>query len=321
MKIAFFQIEPWQKKIIEDRLSNYEFIAFNEPLSQRNIEKAKDTEILMLRATALDLKLNRETLTQFPNLKLISTMSTGFDHIDIEECKRRGIKVSNVPSYGEDTVAEYTFALLLAITRKIIHAIDREKDFSPLEIEGIDIKGKTIGIIGSGKIGLKAISLAKAFGMNVIAYDIYQNNDAAKILGFEYVSLEHLLKNSDIISLHAPLTAQTHHIINEKNIKLIKKGVIIINTARGGLIEPRALLKALDEEIISSAGLDVIDGELENVPFDKQPIEVQELIRHSKVLTTPHNAWNSREAKLRMMNTTVDNIIFFIKGRPQNIIA
>ena len=130
-----------------------------------------------------------------------------------------------------------------------------------------------------------------------------------------------MLKNSYIISLHAPLTEQTHHIINENNIEKIKKGAIIINTARGGLIDNKALIRALNDNIISSAGLDVLDEEKENIKFSKQSEEVQEIIKHPSVLATPHNAWNSREAKHRMMSTTIDNIIAFIDGKQQNIIV
>lgn len=322
MKIAFFQIEPWQEKIINEKLANpHNVMIFHEALNKNNIEKAKDAEILMLRATSLDLKLNKEILEQFPALKFIATMSTGFDHIDIEECRKRNIKVSNIPTYGENTVAEYTFALLLLLSRKINYASNKRKRFSELELEGFDLNGKTIGIIGSGKIGLRAISLAKAFGMNVIAYDIFENKEAEEKLGFEYVSLEELLSNSDIISLHAPLTEQTHHIINEKSIQLIKRGAIIINTARGGLVDNKALIKALNENIITAASLDVIDGEKENTEFFEQLAEVQELIKHPRVIATPHNAWNSFEAKSRMMNTTVDNIIAFINGQSQNIVV
>lgn len=319
MKIACFQIETWQEPLLKEKLSSHNLLLFKEPLSQKNIHPAKEAEIIMLRATSLDLKLTKEILMQFPALKFIATMSTGFDHIDMVTCKERKIQVSNVLTYGEDTVAEYTLALILALSRKIIHSTNRLAS-SEKDIEGFDLSGKTIGIIGSGKIGFKVINLAKAFGMRVIAYDIFQNQEAANSLNFQYVSLEELLSNSDIISLHAPLTKETYHIINENNISKIKKSTILINTARGGLINTNALLKALDRDIIMAAGLDVIDGEKENLPFNEQSIEVQKLIAHPRVLSTPHNAWNSKEAKQRMMHTTIENMLAFIQGSPKNLI-
>lgn len=319
MKIACFQIEPWQELILKEKLKNNILITFPEPLSQESIQEAKEAGILMIRARGQDLSLNGDIISQFPHLRFIATMSTGFDHIDLEACRKGKILISNVPSYGEDTVAEYTFALLLAVSRKILYAY-KEQNLLESDIEGVDLKGRIFGIIGSGRIGLKVIALAKAFGMEVLAYDIIENQEASRRLGFKYVQLEDLLKKSDIISLHAPLTQQTKHIINKNNIIFIKKGAVLINAARGGLVDTKALLKGLDEGIIESAGLDVIDKEKESASFDEQLPEVQKLIKHPKVIVTPHNAWNTREAKHRMMQTTVENILAFIKGSPQNLI-
>ena len=320
MKIACFQIEPWQESILNEKLMGHELIIFQEPLSQKNMHEAKEAEILTIRARGQNLHLKKEILSQFPNLKFIATRSTGFDHIDIETCKERKILVSNVPSYGEDSVAEHTFALLLSISRRIPYIINREKNLHMQNIQSLNLSGKTLGVIGSGKIGLKVISLARAFGMNVLAYDIFENQEASKRLNFKYVSLEELLKTSDVITLHTPLTSQTHHIINEKSLLLMKGGAVLINTARGGLVDTKVLLEGLDKGIISFAGLDVIEEEKENLSFKEQPSEVQKIMSHPKIIATSHEAGNSKEARQLAINLTIENILSFIKGYPKNLV-
>ena len=257
-KISFYGIWPDMKKYIETKMKGYNIDINTEPLTNKNLKK--DTEIL---AAFVHSKIGKDTLTKMPKLKMIATMSTGFDHIDLTATKTNKIPVCNVPTYGENTVAEQAFALLLGLSRKIFPSVKRVKegvyDFHGLR--GTDLKGKTIGIIGTGNIGKHMIRMAQGFEMNIIAFDAFPNSTLAKKMKFTYTTLNKLLSQSDFISLHVPLFPSTHHIINKKNIKKIKKGAFLVNTARGELVEPEALLYALDNSILAGAGLDVMEDE------------------------------------------------------------
>jgi D-lactate dehydrogenase len=279
-------------------------------------------------------QVTRDKLDRMPNLRFIATRSTGYDHIDLEACNQRGIPVSNVPRYGENTVAEHTFALILSLSRKIHKAYQRTVagDFSLNNLEGFDLKGKTIGVVGAGSIGLHVIRIAKGFGMNVIAYDVRPNQLIAEVLGFEYVPLETLLAESDIISLHAPYLPATHHLINAETIKLIKPGALLINTARGALVDTDALIEALNAGILSGAGLDVLEGE-ELIEEEERLLHAPEaseqlraalrrhlLLRRPDVVITPHMAFFSKEARERILDTTIANIHAFEEGHPANVV-
>jgi len=271
-----------------------------------------------------------------PNLKLATTMSTGFDHIDIKECKKKKITACNVPTYGANTVAEHNFGLILTITRKIGEAVERTKkgNFTLDGLKGYDLKDKTIGVVGCGNIGKHVVRIAKGFEMNVLVSDVKKNPKLAKKMGFSYVTLPQLLKNSDIISLNTPYNKSTHHMINSKTIKQIKKGAIIVNTARGGLIDTPALIKALDAGIVSAVGLDVLEGEC-FIKEEKQLLHSKftktcdlktilrnhVLLKKKNVYITPHNAFNSKEALYRILDTTIDNILAFLKKKPINKVS
>lgn len=326
MKTAFFEVEDWEKEYLAKNCKGT-FLA--EPLSEKNSQKAKDFEII---SVFIYSKIDKKLLDKLPKAKLIATRSTGYDHIDVKECAKRGIAVVNVPSYGENTVAEHAFGLILSLSRKIHQSYLRTSkgEFSTDGLTGFDLKGKTIGVVGTGKIGMHAIRMAQGFEMNVIAYDTYPNKKAEKEIGFTYVPFNTLLKQSDVITLHVPLITQTFHMINKKNIKNIKKGALLINTARGGLIETDALLEALNTGILGGAGLDVLEGEKE-IKEEKQLLhnltvkhniktllENHVLTRYENVLITPHNGFNSREAIQRIMDTTVENIKAYSKKRIAN---
>jgi D-lactate dehydrogenase len=331
MKIGFFEIKGWEKRFLRRNLKGHQIEFFKDPLNFENLKLAKKFEIV---STFIYSKLDKDLLKKLPKLKLIATRSTGFDHIDLKECQKRKILVSNVPFYGENTVAEHTFALILALSRNVHKSYVRSLrgDFSIEGLKGFDLKGKTIGIIGAGHIGLHVIRIAKGFGMEVLAYDINQNKFLAEVLGFKYVNLEELLRKSDIISLHVPATPQTYHMINKENIKLIKKGAILINTARGSVVDTEALIEALDKRILSGVGLDVIEGE-ELIKEEKQLLydpekseKLKELAKNhillakENVVYTPHIAFYSQEALERILETTVKNILGFIEGKPQNLV-
>ena len=320
MKISCFLIEPWQEEIIRKNLSDHELKIFSEPLNPKNISEVKDSEIIVSRARFLNLKFLKDTLVNFTNLKLIATMSTGFDHIDLNYCQEKNISISSVPSYGENSVAEYAFALILSISRKIHLAKKSLKDSSitPKKLIGFDLNKKTLGVIGTGKIGINVVKIAKSFEMEVLAYDIFQNKEASEKYNFRYVSLEELLKNSEIITLHAPLTSETHHLLNKTNFPLLKRNAVIINTARGELIETIALIEFLKNNPESFAGLDVFEGESDNLSDNNFLEKLKQL---PNTLLTPHNASNTREAKQRILNTTIENIKNFIEGRPINLVC
>jgi D-lactate dehydrogenase len=305
------------------------FTHYLEPLSPSNFNP--ETEILVV---FVDSFVSANILEKLPKLRLIVTMSTGYDHIDQTAVKKRGILLANVPTYGENTVAEHTFALILGLTRKLFESIKRVKegryDFTGLR--GTDLKEKTLGIIGTGHIGINVARIAQGFEMNVIAYDVKKNLKLAKKIGFTYATLTSLLKKSDIISLHAPLFSSTYHLINKKNINDIRQGSLLINTSRGGLVDPEALLSALNSGRLAGAGLDVLEDEhllqdVEEVMHSHNKNRALHtsyinnlLIDHPKTIITPHNAFNSTEALQRIITTTVENISTFLAGKPQNIV-
>lgn len=274
-------------------------------------------------------------LEQFHKLKFIAALSTGYDHINLAACTAKGVTVANVPTYGENTVAEHTFALILTLSRKIAESVERTRrgDFSLAGLRGFDLKGKTIGIIGGGHIGMNVMKIAKGFGMNVLVYDTHADPYVAEREGFRYApELNGLLANADIVTLHVPYNTHTHHLLNIENIDHIKKGALLINTARGALVQTDALLYALREGILSGAGLDVLEEEnalrdeqkLGPIPQEcdlKTLIGDHALLNHPKVLITPHNAFNSREALQRILDTTVENFKAFFAGKPQNVVG
>ena len=331
MKIAFFEIKDWEKEKLEETFSNDQLYFFPEPLSKDNVGKAKDCEAI---SVFIYSKINKVILDELTDLKMIATRSTGFDHIDIASCKQKGIAVCNVPFYGENTVAEHTFALILALSRNVHKSYFRglRGDFNIEGLKGFDLKNRTIGVVGAGNIGLHVIRIAKGFGMKVLAFDVKQNKFLAEVLGFEYTSLENLLQSSDIISLHVPAATDTLHLINKKNIEVIKKGAILINTSRGSVVETDALITALDKEILAGAGLDVLEGEElikeeKQLLHDKQNPEVlgqilkdHIILQKDNVVYTPHIAFYSQEALERILETTVKNINGFEKNALQNTV-
>ncbi len=331
MKIALFEIQGWEKKTFSKRLGGHEIKCFKEPLTLNNVDEIKDVDIVSVFVYS---DLTKAVLDKLKNLKLVTTRSTGFDHIDVKCLKKRKIMVNNVPFYGENTVAEHTFALILALSRNVHKAYIRSLDdnFTIDGLVGFDLKGKTIGVIGAGNIGLNVIKIAKGFGMNVVAFDINQNNFLADVMDFKYVSIDKLLCCSDIISLHVPLNKNTEHLINKKTIKKIKKGALLINTSRGAVVDTDALIPALKDGTLAGAGLDVIEGEeyiieekellyktakadiLREVARDKM------IFKMDNVVFTPHIAFYSHEALERIINTTADNICGFITGKPINVV-
>lgn len=333
MKIAFFEIQQGWQEYFRQNLSEHEVTFFDSPLDENSLPSRNDFEIISI---FIESQLAPQLISSFPSLKYITVRATGFDNVNIEFAKSKNIQVSNVPAYGSNTVAEYTFGLILSLARKIPQAIYRLKmtdEFSFEDLRGFDLNGKTLGVIGTGKIGSNVIKIAKGFGMKILAMDPYPKEELSKTLEFSYVSLEELLQNSDIVTIHVPLMEQTRHLINKNNIFLMKKGSIIINTSRGAVIDTDALSQALLKEHLAGAALDVLEeeGELKEEaqllaqnkipPKDFQIlIEDHVLIHLPNVIITPHMAFYTFEAELSIMETTVKNIQSFISGNGENLV-
>ncbi|HPS21326.1 MAG TPA: NAD(P)-dependent oxidoreductase [Candidatus Paceibacterota bacterium] len=335
MKIVFFEVPKSEQEIFLNYFKDQDVILYEDKLEIENINLAKDADII---SVFVNSEVNKNIIDSLPNLKYITTRSTGFDHIDIDYCKTKNIKVSSVPAYGSHTVAEFAFALLLNLSRKIYdayHNLREGADFSIFDLQGFDLFGKTFGVIGTGKIGKNSVKIAKGFGMNVIAYDLHPDLEFAKENNFEYKTFDEVISNSDVITLHAPFCKENCHIINKEAISKMKKGVYLINTARGELIDTEALIWGLDQKIIAGAGLDVLEGERDlkeefeilahadkgNKIIDyKKLLEDRVLIDMPNVIVTPHIAFYSKEAEFEIIKTTEENIKNFIDNKPQNLV-
>lgn len=333
MKIGFFELEGWEADLILRQFPSEKIYFSQDKIDSLSLPPESDFEII---SVFVNSRLSREVLAHFHNLKLIVTRSVGYDHIDVAAAKERGIIVSYVPGYGDNTVAEFAFGLILNLTRKIYQGIDQIKEsgsFALSGLRGVDLKGKTIGIIGTGRIGREMIKIAKGFGMKVLAFDPFPNVELAKELGFEYTDFKSLLGGSDIISLHCPYNEKTHHLINKENIGRIKKGAYLINTARGPILETEALIQALQAGIVAGAGLDVLEEEGETKdeltylsrghPKEEElkvMLQNHILMEMPNVLITPHTAFNSQEAMERILNITLGNIRDFLDGKLTNVV-
>ncbi|CAN5231990.1 hydroxyacid dehydrogenase [soil metagenome] len=330
MKTIFFEVQAWEKEKLQTTFPDATLV--EEKLSAHNVQNYQDAEII---STFINSVVPKEVIEELPHVKYIATRSTGYDHIDIGYCKSKNILVCNVPEYGSNTVAEHTFALLLSLTRKIYQSVNQSKqlNFDHDAIRGIDLEGKTIGIIGLGKIGQHVLRIAHGFGMNILVVNRSKNEELLKQYNFQYVDLDTALQQSDIITLHLPFNNETKHTITKENITKFKQGSYLINTARGGLIETEAIMIGLDKGILDGVGLDVLEDEkvlseeisiltseykshtdLRNLVYDHI------LINHPKVLITPHNAFNSKEALERITKTTIENIHSFLKGTAINAV-
>ncbi|RUM90920.1 MAG: hydroxyacid dehydrogenase [Thermovibrio sp.] len=333
MKVAFFELEGWEVPIIERELKPKDFEILKlerEPLTERKVSEIRDIEVL---SVFIYSRVGREIIDSLPNLKLITTRSTGFDHIDINYAKKKGIGVCNVPDYGMETVAEYTLLLILSLLRRLKLTLERvcRGIFSREGLRGNDLEGKTVGVVGTGRIGSRLIKLLSGFDVNVVAYDVKPRESLVKDFKVKYVSLEELLKTSDIVTLHVPYLPSTHHLINKENVKLLKDGAFLINTSRGAVVETEAVIKAIKSGKLSGVALDTFEGEEvwteeELIIFRgekdvspeilKKAIESFALTQFDSAIITPHNAYNTHEAIMRILQKTLNNIVSFKeKGR------
>lgn len=341
MKVHFLEAEGSEEDFFLEALGEDHQIVFNSGIE----EVEEDAEIV---SCFIYSRIDRGFLSKHPALRMVATRSTTYDHIDFVACKEAGVTVCTVASYGDYTVAEHTFALLLALTRRLRPILNAQAHFSYEALRGTELRFKKLGVFGTGRIGMHVIPIAKAFGMEVIAHDPKPNHAAARKLGFSYVSFDELLSQSDVLTLHASLTPQTYHCFDREAFSRCKPGVLIINTARGALIDTESLLWGLKNEVIGGAGLDVLEDEtamrkeainviseqiIERMHHDfateeyrmrdpQRIKQLQDLVRNKELLArmdvvfTPHVAFNSQEAVERINQTTVASIRAFASGRP-----
>lgn len=329
MNIAFFEVKDWERDYLTPHFPGCRLHFSAERLDEQHLPALEDFACL---SVFVHSRLTAGALERLPQVKLIATRSTGFDHVDTTVCRQRGIAVTNVPSYGENTVAEHTFALILSLSRNVHksyrHALEGRMDLAALT--GFDLKDKTLGVVGGGRIGLHVVKIARGFGMRVLVYDVRQDTFLAELLNFIYVPLERLLAESDIITLHAPYLPATHHLMNRERLQQIKCGALLVNTSRGALVDTDALIEALDTGQLGGAGLDVLEGEelikeeheLLHAPQATEALQAlvrrSVLLKKDNVVLTPHNAFNSREALQRILDTTIENVHAWQRGASLN---
>lgn len=333
MKIAVFEAEQWEHQACLGLQPSHKVICVRSVLDEASAAAHAGAEII---SPFVYSQLNARVLGHFNKLKLIATRSTGYDHIDLAYCRSRGVTVCNVPGYGDSTVAEHVFALILGHARKIADAVERTRRgrFDQAGLRGFELSGKTIAVIGAGRIGMRVIEIARGFAMEVIAVDARPDEAAARRLRFRYVSLEAALASADIVTLHVPATPKTHGLISDREFALMKPSALLINTARGSVVDVEALVRALVAGRLAGAGLDVLPHEphlrdeaeifrigLENSIDLKALVANHVLLRFPNVLVTPHNAYNTSEAITRIIDTTLANIRAFARGTPENVVA
>jgi D-lactate dehydrogenase len=298
-----------------DQQEEYSEMARLLPEFALTSELHPDSPVLCV--TSRDL-ITPALLDTLPGVKLIATRSTGFEHIDLAAARARGITVCNVPHYGDHTVAEFAFSLMLVIKRRLRDAL-RDADAGHFPFgghRGLDLFGQTLGIIGAGRIGRCAAKIGVGFGMSVLAYDIAPLPEEATRIGYSYVGLDELLSCADVLTLHTPLTPQTHHLIGAPELARLRRGAVLINTARGGVVDTAAVLAALDSGQLAGAGLDVLEGDERLAEIAPELLE-----RYPTLILTPHMAYHTAGGVGRIRQTTADNIRAFLKGAPQNTIA
>lgn len=288
---------------------------FDRTYPDQVVERAKDSEILLTNKTVL----NAETISRLPKLKYIGVLATGYNVVDIDAAKKHGVVVTNIPSYSTMSVAQRVFSLLLAVTDRPEHyalenhngAWTNSKDFCWWDTQLTELAGKNFGIIGFGNIGKAVARIAQAFDMNVLLHTSKPGETLPE--GMKKVDMTSLFNESDVISLHCPLTPKTHHLINFTTIEEMKSGVILINTGRGPLVNEEAVAEALRSGKIRAFCADVLSSE--------PPSEDNPLLKSPNTFITPHIAWATLEARTRLMNLAVNNLRHFLDGQPVNVVS
>lgn len=341
MKIVFVDTEEDERPFFADALSGHD-VEFVDSLE----EVPPDAQIVSVFVNA---RVGTEFLRTHPFLKMVATRSSAVDNLDVKAAMKRGVVLTHVPAYGAATVAEHTFALILGVTRRLRACLENGKRGRGAveRLRGIELHGKTLGVVGTGRVGRLVVRIANAFGMRCLAFDKHRDGALATALGFEYTTLDSLLRNSDIITLHVPLTPRTRQLLSAKRLARCKPGVILINTARGALVDIDALLEGLQSGRIGGVGLDVLEDDTafhaetthiigaqivqkihamttpggQSLRRQERLRELQNIMRnrrllaHENVFFTPHVGFNSVEAIERINRDTVENIKDFMAGR------
>ena len=333
MKIIYFDLENYEEQFLTEN-NDGKYTYFLEPSSLNDLSPVKqeyeDADVISVFTSS---RVNKKVLEQFKNLKLIALRSVGFNHIDTDYCREHNIAVVNVPNYGNITVAEFALALLLDVCRKVTVSYTSFKDGNviPNNFIGTELAGKTVGIVGLGAIGSAFAKIAYGLSMKILAYDKYEKEEMKQKFDVKYTDFDTLLRESDFISIHAPLTKDNYHMFDSESFRKMKNTAVIINTGRGELIDTRALYDAILNKKIAGAGLDVLEKEETITDFDymiginrldkftlEQTIINTQLFKFDNVIVTPHTAFNSKEAIQRILSTTMDNINKFASGKIQN---
>ena len=292
-----------------------ELTAYDRTLPEETVERAKDAEIILTNKVCL----HRAEIEQLPKLQYIGVLATGYNVVDTGAAREHGITVTNIPAYSTDSVAQVVFAHLLTVTNRTEHYAQRNRegawsscpDFCYCDTLLTELAGKTFGIVGLGNIGMRVARIAQAFGMNVVAYTSKAAADLPS--GVRKLSMEALLRESDVLSLHCPLTPDTHHLINRTTLRQMKPTAILINTGRGPLIDDRDVADALKEKGLRAYCADVLTTE--------PPQADNPLLQCDNAFITPHIAWATKEARARLTDVAYQNVKAFIERRPQNVIC
>ncbi len=321
MNVAVYSTHQFEKPyLITANQEKHEFLFIDNRLGDQSAIFAKDCEAVCL-FTGDDASASVLTQLHQQGIKYIALRSAGFNHVDLEKAKQLGIRVARVPAYSPYAIAEHAVALILALNRKLIRAHNRimELNFSLDGLVGFDMHGKTVGIIGTGKIGQVLAHILRGFGCRVLAFDLHPNQTLIDLHQVQYVNLEQIYEESDIISLHVPLNDKTRYMINAETIQKMKKGVMLINTSRGGLVDTKAVIDGLKHKHIGAVGLDVYEEE-EGLFFEDLSEEILQddviarLMTFKNVLITSHQAFLTDTALTNIADTTIQNLDAFEKG-------
>ena len=337
MKIVIFESDPSEEgylreslapALASDGVAGLDLAFVPDKLTVETASQAAGADVVSIFTGS---HIDAGVLAVLPSVKLIVTRTTGYDHIDLVAAKAKGVQVTNVPGYGSVAVAEHAFALLLAISRRIFDAarqVKEEGEFHVTAMQGFDLFAKKIGVLGTGRIGKNAARIAKGFSMQVMLFDAHADEAFASEIGAKYFSFDEILNTADILTLHLPALPETLHIINADAFAKMKRGMVIVNTARGSLIDTEALLAAIQDKVVSHVGLDVLEDETElsdeselvmghkKINDWKALVMDHVLIERPEVLITPHIAFHTVEADRERLGVVVSCIQAFTKGEP-----
>ena len=311
MKVAFVDFVFEDRDVIHLAGCEFEIHPPRETEGEL-IAAAKDADVLLMRDQFG--KLTADVLDGCPHLDLIVTRSSGYDHIDLDAARARGITVCNVPDYGAHMIAEHAFGLMLAVARNVCRGNRRYRQrrrFDDTGLGGVELYGKTLGVIGTGRIGRHSVRIGKGFGMKLVAFDVMPDTSLAAELGYDYRPMREVLAVSDFITIHVPFLESTRYLINAEALAHVKPGAILVNTSRGGIVDTAALKDALASGRLRGAGLDVLEDE-RSVYHD---------FGETNVVVTPHLGWYTEEARDRITQISLDNIRAWMAGAPINRVA